>query len=88
MLLQTSELVFSLLLIYQFRFLERRMGSAKYSAFVLFATVVGWALRVYLLQSGVAKAIASGPYAFMFACFPCAPHAPLPPHSHNRPPQF
>ncbi len=78
MLLQTSELVFSLLLIYQFRFLERRMGSAKYSAFVLFATVVGWALRVYLLQSGVAKAIASGPYAFMFACFPCAPH-PSPP---------
>ena len=77
-LLQTSELVFSLLLIYQFRFLERRMGSAKYSAFVLFATVVGWALRVYLLQSGVAKAIASGPYAFMFACFPCAPR-PSPP---------
>lgn len=69
-LVQTSEVFFGLLLIYQFRFLERRMGTAKYAAFVAFALVVGWALRLYLLHSRIADTIASGPYSFMFACFP------------------
>ena len=69
-LVQTSEVFFGLLLIYQFRFLERRMGTAKYAAFFIFAMAVGWALRLYLLHSRIADTVASGPYSFMFACFP------------------
>lgn len=37
------------------------MGTAKYSAFVLFAFAVGWALRLYLLQARIADTVASGP---------------------------
>ena len=69
-MVNTSEVFFGLLLIYQFRFLERRMGTAKYSAFVVFALTVGWALRLYLLHSRMTDHIASGPYSFLFACFP------------------
>ena len=50
----------------QFRFLERRMGTAKYAAFVLFAITVGWMLRLYLLQAKIADTVASGPYALPF----------------------
>ena len=48
--METHEVFFALLLIYQFRILERRLGSAKYGAFVLFAVLVAWPLRLYLLK--------------------------------------
>ena len=95
-MVQTSEVFFGLLLIYQvrvslasalgswrcaaafadthgrcctaqFRFLERRMGTAKYAAFVLFALAVGWALRLYLLQARLVSTIASGPCVQLFS---------------------
>ena len=70
MTVNTHELVFCLLLIYQFRLIERRLGTAKYAAFVIFAAGLAWPLRLYLLQHKIAGVVASGPYAVIFACFP------------------
>jgi hypothetical protein len=55
---------------YQFRVLERRLGTAKYAAFVGLAAALAWPLRVYLLRQRIAAAVASGPYPILFAAFP------------------
>lgn len=55
---------------YQFRLLERRLGTSKYAAFVTLSVALAWPLRTYLLRQHIATAIAPGPYPIIFAAFP------------------
>jgi hypothetical protein len=62
----TGETILAALLVYQFRGIERRMGSRKYGAFMIYASIIG-----YILQHGVLKYMqresATGLYPFIFA---------------------
>lgn len=61
-----GETILAALLMYQFRGLERRMGSRTYGAFMLYSSIVG-----YALQHGILKYMhwqsATGLYPFIFA---------------------
>ena len=69
-LVDVQELVLAMLLIYQFRMLERRLGTSKYAAFVVFAFAVGQGARYAVGAGGLAVRLATGPYSLVFACFP------------------
>jgi len=62
----TGETILAALLVYQFRGIERRMGSRKYGAFMIYSSIVG-----YLIQHGILKYMqresATGLYPFIFA---------------------
>lgn len=68
----TSELTFGLYLLYYFRVFERRIGSNKYSVFILFATTVSTLFELMLLlvlKDTTSNGVVPGPYGVIFSLF-------------------
>ncbi len=68
----SAELLFGSVLLYHYRLIERQWGSAKFASFIAFTAVFSSAIYATVLlvlgkYVGVQR-LASGPYAFVYAC--------------------
>jgi hypothetical protein len=62
-----GELLFSALLTYYFRLLERQMGTSKYGAYALICCGIGYAIEAGLATTAAHRTSASGLYSLLFA---------------------
>ena len=64
-----GEVLWSLPILYTFRDLERRMGSNRFSSFVILSTVTVLATQIGLMHVYSSHDLASGPYGSIFGLF-------------------
>lgn len=64
-----GEVLVGLTLLYNFRVLERKMGSVKFASYVLVSTVLGITVQLAFLVTLSSSHVASGPYVMIFSLF-------------------